>query len=31
LRLCNQLMQGDQRVVRETWNIHCLLQMLKPD
>jgi hypothetical protein len=31
LRLCNQLMQGDQRVVSETWNIHCLLQMLRPD
>jgi hypothetical protein len=22
---------ADQRVVRETWNIHCFLQMLQPD
>jgi hypothetical protein len=30
LRLCNQLVQGDQRVVGEAWNIHCFLQMLQP-
>jgi hypothetical protein len=30
LRLCNQLVQGHQRVVSETWNIHCLLRMPQP-
>jgi hypothetical protein len=31
LRLCNQLVQGDQRVVSQAWNIHWFLQMLQPD